>query len=187
MVTTPTRARATLTAFGEVELTFPFSEDLRDALKSEIPHRFRTWDNEDRVWRVMGAYRETAIALLLEYFPRAETPDTQPRRIVSTPARSERLPAKASVVPLPPVAPLAIAGDDDPERDALAISVRCPRCGTRHDQPVCVVTQSAATVAMRETITPEFVSVCPDCSTLAVIAFVPSPTLVLSTDATLRQ
>ena len=50
-----THPSARLTALGEVELIFPFRQDLVDALKTEIPVRFRTWDVDEKRWRVMGA------------------------------------------------------------------------------------------------------------------------------------
>jgi hypothetical protein len=162
-------ASASRTAFGEIELRFPYRPALVDDLKSEIPRRFRRWDAEEKVWRVMGAYAPAAVNLLLLHFPRAEVPDDQPRRIVSTPARTEAPPA-----PLPPLAVPAAPAPDDPDRDTLTISVRCPTCRRRHDQPVRVVAEASRTVARRGTIPPELVAVCPQCSTLAVVAFFPA-------------
>jgi hypothetical protein len=78
-MTAAMRASATKTAGGSVELVFPYSADLVDDLKTEIPGRFRRWDPDDKVWRVMGAYAPTAINLLLEHFPSASTPDDYAR------------------------------------------------------------------------------------------------------------
>src|SRR5215207_9911291 len=96
-------ARARETAFGGgIELRIPFGggEALREALKDAIPKRFREWDPDDKVWRVMGAWAPTAIDLLLEHFPNAETPGdrARPGRLV---ARTERLPTTRP--PLPPL------------------------------------------------------------------------------------
>jgi hypothetical protein len=164
-------ASARLTPFGEVEIRTPYSERTRllvDALKIEIPGRFRRWDAEDKVWRVMGAYREPAIALLLEHFPRATVPNDQPRRLRSTPARTEKPP------PLPPLVVEASPEPDDPERDRLVASVRCPKCRQRHDQPIRVVAESSLTVAKRGAFPPELVAVCPHCRGLVVVAFYPA-------------
>jgi hypothetical protein len=171
MAPTP-RASATMTAFGEVELTFPFSEALREALKAEIPGRYRKWDPDDKVWRVMGAYAPAAIDLLLEHFPRAEVPGDQPRRIPSSPARKEK-----PAVPLPPLSSLdgARGMDDQPARDHLVASVRCPKCHAWHDQPIRVVAEASLTVAKREQSPPELVAVCPGCNVLMVVSFFPAP------------
>jgi hypothetical protein len=160
------------TAFGEVELRFPFadSESLREALKSEIPGRYRRWDPDERVWRIMGAYRETAIALLLEHFPRAEVPDDALRRVPSSPARTVPPP----LAPLPPIPfPASPETDDQPAR--LVACVRCPRCHERYDQPVRVSAVSSQTIAKQERPPAEFVSVCPTCNTLAIVSFCPAP------------
>src|SRR5215216_6261744 len=78
--TTPSRASATLTAFGELEMTIPYhAEALREAVKETIPKRYRAWDPDTKTWRIMGASREAAIALLLEYCPTAEVAGDRPR------------------------------------------------------------------------------------------------------------
>ena len=41
-------------------------------------------------------------------------------------------------------------------------------------KPIRVVVQSSATVAKRESITPELVSICPACSCLMIVAFFPA-------------
>jgi hypothetical protein len=164
-------ARATTTAGGGVALQFPYREALVDELKEQIPARFRAWDPADKTWRIMGSYAPVAVALLLTHFPRAEVPADQPRRIVSTPARTET--PLTIVPPLPPHVPVSTE-PDDPDRDTLTISVRCPKCHERHDQPVRVVAEASLTVAKRGTIPPELVAVCPQCSTLAVVAFFPA-------------
>jgi hypothetical protein len=167
----PAIASATLTAFGEVELRIPYTaEDLRETLKAEIPKRHRTWDPDAKIWRVTGAYREQAITLLLEYFPRAEVPGDQPRRVPASSARTAR-PA-----PLPPLPPLTVEldADDQPEPGPLVASIRCPRCGKRHEQPVRVVTESDRTVAKQERPPAEFVATCPACSCVVIVSFWPA-------------
>jgi hypothetical protein len=142
---THSAASARMTAFGEVELVFPYREALVDDLKQEIPARFRRWDPDDKVWRVMGAYAPAAIDLLLEHFPRAEVPGAAPwrirERIRSSPARTE----PPSPLPLPPIAVAPSPAPEEPERDRLVASVRCPKCHQRHDQPIRVVVQTSAT------------------------------------------
>jgi Zn ribbon nucleic-acid-binding protein len=161
-------ASATTTAGGGVALQFPYREALVDELKEQIPPRFRRWDRDAKCWLVLGAYAPAAVHLLLEHFPRAAVPDDAPRRLPSSPARTEK------PFPVPPLVVEASTAPDDPARDRLVASVRCPTCHERHDQPVRVVAETSLTVATRETITPELVSVCPACNTLAVVAFHPA-------------
>jgi hypothetical protein len=170
---TRTPATATMTAFGEVELTFPFDADLVDDLKSEIPARFRAWDKDEKVWRVIGAYAPTAIDLLLEYFPSAEVPDDRPRRMSSSLARTERLPVPPRS-PLPPLIVETRSPDHQRPLDPLLAIIACPRCQARYTQPIRVVAASSMTVAKRETMAPELVAVCPNCTSLAVVAFYPA-------------
>ena len=163
-------ASAQKTAFGDYELTFPFCRALVDDLKTEIPARYRTWDPDDRAWRILGAYAPAAIDVLLEYFPNAEVPSdhVRPARLV---ARSERPAGLVSLLPLDG----AIGPEPPrPELDHLVASVRCPTCHERHDQPIRVVVQTSATIAKHESITPELVSICPACNVLAVVAFFPA-------------
>ena len=117
----------------------------------------------------MGAFSDTALDLLTTHYPNAELPSD---RVAIVRERKHARRLALPPVPVPEIAPAS--ADDQLERDYLTASIRCPKCGQRHDQPVRVVTQAAALVAMRETITPEFVSVCPSCATLAVVAFVPA-------------
>src|SRR5829696_5213874 len=135
---------------GAVELRFPFDRDLVDALKTEAPAFCRRWDANEKVSRVMSAYAETALDLLTAHFPNAELPED--RVSVRQPRKAARQRTPQSV---PEIVP--IAGDDATERDALVASIHCPHCGTRRDRPMRVVTQAAATIACRETITPEVV------------------------------
>ena len=179
MVATRARPSTRETAFGgEIELWIPFAggEELREALKDAIPKRFRTWDPDNKVWRVMGAYAPTAIDLLLEHFPAAEVPDDAPRRLPSTPARTEKPPAP---LPLPPL-DVATSANDQTSLDPLLAIVPCPTCGHRHEQPLRVVAETSLTVTKRESITPELVAVCPGCHTLAVVSFFPAPMPVAS-------
>ena len=163
-------ASAQKTAFGDYELTFPFCQALVDDLKTEIPARYRKWDPDDRVWRILGAYAPAAIDLLLEYFPNAEIPGdhVRPGRLM---ARTER---PAVAVPLPSLGAAINTEPDRPELDHLTASVRCPKCRQRYDQPIRAIAEASLTVAKRETITPELISVCPSCNTLAVVAFFPA-------------
>ena len=171
------RASARKTAFGgEIELRFPFCQDLIDALK-ELPSRSRKWDMHDGVWRVQGVHAPAAIALLLEHFPNAEVPSDQvrPGRLV---ARTERLPTPRP--PLPPLIVATRAPDDQPALDPLLAVVACPTCHTRYTQPVRVIAETSLTVAKRETMAPELVAVCPSCTTVAVVAFYPTAAPVTS-------
>jgi hypothetical protein len=169
------RASARATAFGgEIELRFPFCQELVDALK-ELPVRSRKWDKADRVWRVQGVHAPTAIDLLLAHFPSAQVPGDAPRRRPSTPARTE---TPAPRPPRPPASPRS-AADQAPLAPLLAV-IACPRCHVRREQPIQVVAQSAEVVAKRETITPEFIAVCGNCTDLLVIGFVPAVLQVAS-------
>jgi len=173
---TPKRASATMTAFGEVEIRTPYSDRtmlLVDDLKQEIPARFRRWDAEDKVWRVLGAYAPTAIDLLLEHFPSAEVPDDQPRRRPIVVARTER-PVDAPRPPLPPLIVETPAANDQTPLDPVLAIVPCPKCHQRYQQPIRVTAETSMTIAKRDRFTPEFVAVCPSCHTLAVVAFWPA-------------
>jgi hypothetical protein len=164
------RASARMTAFGELEIRAAYSDRtqlLVDDLKESIPARFRRWDPHEKVWRILGVYADTALDLLTAHYPHAALPGD---RVTVLQKRNAARQVPAPPLPVPEIAP--IAGDDQPERDRLVASVRCPRCGERHDQPVRVVTPAAATVARRESITPELVHVCPNprCKTLSGVA-----------------
>jgi hypothetical protein len=174
---TPTPATAERTPFGEFSLTFPYagSEDLRDALKQQIPARFRRWEPDGKRWLVMGAYAPQAIDLLLQHFPHAEVPDDTPRRITRTPARTVRPPARSPGLDADAGA-VVVTPDDAPPSPFLAV-VRCPRCRAHHEQPVRVVAESAERVARRETITPELLMTCPACQGLIVVGFWPALTV----------
>jgi hypothetical protein len=167
-------ASATRTAFGEVALTVPYAggEDLREALKTEIPSYYRRWDKDEKRWLILGAFGEQAISLLLEHYPGAEVPDDRPRRRPSTPARTERPPEPA--LPLPPILIEPRPADEQPELDHLVASVRCPRCHKRHDQPVRVMAESSLTVAKSERPPAEFIAICPSCNSLVAVAFYPT-------------
>jgi hypothetical protein len=166
-------ASATRTAFGEVALTFPYAggEDLREALKTEIPSYYRRWDKDEKRWLILGAFGEQAISLLLEHYPSAEIPGdrVRPGRLV---ARTERPPEPA--LPLPPTLIEPRPADEQPELDHLVASVRCPRCHKRHDQPVRVMAESSLTVAKSERPPAEFIAICPSCNSLVAVAFYPA-------------
>jgi hypothetical protein len=173
-------ARARETAFGgEVELRFPYREALVDDLKREIPGRFRRWDADEKRWLILGAYAPAAVDLLLEYFPNAQVPGDQPRRLPSTPARTAKPPTP---VPLPPI-PFPVAPDPNDQPAPLVASVRCPRCHTRYEQAIRVVAESSRTVAKQERPPAEFLTVCPRCNELVVVGFVPAPTLLREVSA----
>src|SRR5687767_1093092 len=113
-----------------------------------------------------------AIDLLLKHFPAAEVPGNRVRRAPSSPVGIDRPPA-----PLPPLPPLIAEASpeaDQPERDHLVASIRCPGCHVRHEQPIRVLAQTSAKVAKQEMVTPELIVVCPTCNTLAVVSFSPA-------------
>ena len=163
-------ASATRTAGGGVALQFPYREDLVDDLKEQIPARFRHYDRDAKCWLILGAYAPTAVALLLEHFPRADVPGDAPRRMTlrvpSTPARTEppATPGPALIVVPPPA-------DDPPP---LIATIVCPRCQTRLAQPIRVRAQSAEVVAKREQPPAEFVLVCPGCQRVLVVGVAPA-------------
>lgn len=162
-------AAARETAFaGEVELRFPFCRDLVDDLKTEIPARHRRWAAQEKLWYVTEPHITAAVDLLLDHFPAAMVPPAyaRPVRIVAprpAPAVATDEQVEALRPPLPP------RTDDSP----ILVSVTCPRCHTRHDQPIRVEAHSSAKAA-EHAITPELVSVCPSCGALAVVAFLPA-------------
>src|SRR4051794_33688991 len=103
-------ASATRTAFGELEIRTPYSDRtplLVDDLKESIPAGFRRWDPQERVWRVLGAYADTAIDLLTTHYPNAELPDDRVAIV------QERKPARR--LPLPPLPVAPAVADDQPE------------------------------------------------------------------------
>jgi hypothetical protein len=169
---TPTPASAARTPFGELSLTFPYAADLVDALKQEIPARFRRWEPDGKRWLVMGAYAAQALDLLLEHFPNAQVPDDQPRRITGTPARKARPPTPLTLLP---AISTSSSDPDEPDPDALIAAVRCPWCAERRELPVRPVVHTAEVVAKRELITPEMLSVCP-CGVTLIVAFYPDAT-----------
>jgi hypothetical protein len=58
--------------------------------------------------------------------------------------------------------------------------VRCPECHQRYAQPIRTEAATSRTVAKREACPPEFVTICPHCSTLAIVAFFPAGATVPS-------
>jgi hypothetical protein len=187
-------ASARETAFtGELELRFPFNEQLKEALKEAIPRRYLRWDPEEKVWRVTEPHQAAAIALLLEYFPSAQVPDTYARRVApevtpaaddgppweeepwwDTPARPAPKPAPK---PTPKGEPVVVVPPPAPTSDDLAplvAVVPCPKCGDQREQPVRVVAETSTTVARQERPPAEMLSVCERCRTLAVVAFFPA-------------
>lgn len=164
------RASATETAFaGEIELTFPFREELVDDLKAEIPARHRSWDPDDKVWRVRGPFARTAVDLLLDHFPGATVPVAYRRPTV-------RIRNTAAVPPVPEAPPPTdVAGA---ESSAVMVAVQCPNCRKRHDVSVYAIAESSFAVAKREATPPEMIAVCPECNTLEVVSFHPALPLV---------
>ena len=159
------RASATETAFGELELAFPFCEALRGDLKTAIPARHRRWDPDDRVWRITGPSRETAVELLVAHFPGASIPDAY-RRVAAVATEPPRPRPPRAVPPAPP--------DDGPAPVPILAVIACPTCRARHDQPVRAVAQTAAAVAKHERPPAEMVWVCPSCNALVVVGFAPA-------------
>jgi hypothetical protein len=175
-------AAARETGFGEVELRFPFSRDLVDDLKTEIPARHRRYDPAERLWYVTEPHLTAAVALLIAYYPGAQVPEVyrRPAPVVVTDAPWWDDPAREQ--PPPPAIDAALAGlipAPAPEADELApivILVPCPKCHAPYEQTIRVVAESSGTVAKRETMAPELVSICPhpQCRTLAVVSFYPA-------------
>jgi hypothetical protein len=159
------------TAFGgEIELRFPFCQDLVDALKSAIPGRSRAWDKADRVWRVHGAHAATAIDLLLEHFPNAEVPGdrVRPGRLI---AGTETPPASLPVPVVLP-APSAIVAETPPE--FLTTILGCPTCSARLEQYVRVTVATGERIARTEAPPAEFAVVCSGCRGLLIVSFAPA-------------
>jgi hypothetical protein len=168
-----TIASARETPFGDVELRFPFNRDLVEALKEEIPARHRRWDAEDKRWLVTDPHTQTAIDLLVARFPNAETPATYARPPSVTVVR-EKPRRRVITLPPPDVAPAASPPLEE-GADQLLATIVCPKCHTPYQQPIRVSAVTSAKAA-KQTITPEVVAVCPNCHTLAVVAFHPLAT-----------
>jgi hypothetical protein len=161
---------ARTTAFGELEIRTPYSDRtqlLIDDLKEQIPARFRRWDSEEKVWRILGAFAPTAVAVLLTYYPNAETPNDRPRRRPPMPARTET-PASPRPRPVP-----SAAADQAPQ-DPLVAVIACPSCGARLAQPIRATVASSERIARSETPPAEFVLACPGCQRVLVIGFAPA-------------
>jgi hypothetical protein len=155
-------ARQVAAIGGELELRFPFDQDLVDELKLAVPARHRHWDKEAKVWRVAGAYAQAAIDILIEHHPTAEVPATYARSKPTVIRRPRREPA----LPVPYLEHPAAAPCQ------LTATVTCPKCHHPYQQQIGVTAETSAKAA-KHTITPELVSVCPSCNTLAVVAFHP--------------
>src|SRR4051812_23617694 len=114
-------ASARETPFGEIEIRCPRSQELIDALKEEIPARYREWDGPGLRWLIREPYTTTAIGLLLARFPNATTPATyaRPPRVTTKP------------LPIPPLAVVPRTVIDQTESDVLTARVTCPKCATR--------------------------------------------------------
>jgi hypothetical protein len=164
-VTARARACASIVA-GEIELRFPYSERVIARLKQEIPPEHRRWDPGAKVWRVTEPYAKTAMDVLIARFPTAETPDSGTRRAVAV--ASENL-STGSDLPLPAQQlPLR----SEPCDLTLLATIPCPHCHARHEQPIRLIVETSA-VAAKRALTPELVSVCPSCNTLAVVSVSP--------------
>jgi len=108
-----------------------------------------------------------AIDLLVARFPTAETPDSGTRGQLAATV------VDRSIVPelLPPFEP---ALDGAPAAlTPIQVSIAYPRCHVAHERTIQVVAETSAK-ATKHAITPELVAVCPHCSCLAVVAFVPA-------------
>lgn len=83
-----TTAKAYFQNQWNVELQFPYSADLVEALKAEIPSDCRSWDPDRKIWSVFGERRWTAIAvdLLIAEYPGAQIiyPETRQQRPTGT-------------------------------------------------------------------------------------------------------
>lgn len=89
-----------------VELTFPFSRDLIDALKATIPASSRSYNPETKTWTVRLPHDRQAVYLLKSFYPEAiiieahdPPPDfTRPRQ----PLAEERHYAALALLPSAP-------------------------------------------------------------------------------------
>ena len=168
--TTPNLPSASRTPFGEIELSFPYAPDLVDALKTEIPARFRRWDPDDKVWRILGAYEIDAIALLVAHFPRAEVPDdiARPGRLMARPQ------TPSAPLPVPVVLPAPLATIAETPSEPLSVIFGCPTCSARLEQYVRVAVATGERIARTEAPPAEFVVVCSGCRGLLIVSFAPA-------------
>jgi hypothetical protein len=136
-------AHCRLTPFGEAVLTFPYSPDLIDALKTSIPYQFRSYNPADKSWMVESAYADLAIEILREHYPDAETP-RRARKTINTEARpSGRDPF--AVLHLRPTAPVELI---EASYRVLA-RLHHPDCGGSHEAMQAV---NGAYAALRERV-----------------------------------
>jgi hypothetical protein len=169
---TPARPSAKETVFHEIELTFPYAADLIDNLKTEVPTRHRRYDADERVWRIIDPFKETAVALLLARFPDAQIPHSY--------ARPARVTTKTLPVPSLPVAPRRVS--DQPELDTLLARVSCPKCNACLEQPIRAHVETSARVAKSKRPPAELIAVCPNpkCRELLVLSFAPTVATLLA-------
>ncbi len=62
------QATITLTALGDAHLRFPFSQELVDELKAQIPAHCRAWTPQTKTWFIAAAYVNLAARLAEGYF-----------------------------------------------------------------------------------------------------------------------
>ncbi len=62
------QATITLTALGDAHLRFPFSQELVDELKAQIPAHCRAWTPQTKTWFIAAAYVNLAARLAAGYF-----------------------------------------------------------------------------------------------------------------------
>ncbi len=70
--------RIVITIIGEAVLTFPFSRELVDALKDEVPGYARSYDPDTKAWSVQSAYVAVARSLVESVYPDVEVIDFSP-------------------------------------------------------------------------------------------------------------
>ena len=62
------RATITLTALGDAHLRFPFSQELVDELKAQIPAHCRAWTPQTKTWWIAASFVNLAARLAEGYF-----------------------------------------------------------------------------------------------------------------------
>lgn len=84
---------------GRYELRFPYSRNLVEAIKADIPAAYREYEPDTKTWIVDGPYAGTAIQLLRSVFPDATINHREETTSQSPPMQRSNLHARLYVLP----------------------------------------------------------------------------------------
>ncbi|MDB5478829.1 MAG: hypothetical protein JWM96_1324 [Alphaproteobacteria bacterium] len=83
------QATITLTALGDAHLRFPFSQELVDDLKAQIPAHCRAWTPQTKTWWIAASFVNLAARLAEGYFDveHIDAPQARQRAYTAPPPR----------------------------------------------------------------------------------------------------